>query len=304
MQNLKAGIDSQSIYLLIILSILWGGSFMFVGIAVKELPSLLIVFIRVAIAAAVLLPVHLALRGGLPRDANSWITVGGMSLLNNVIPFSAIVYGQHHITAGLAAVLNATTPLFGAIAMSLAGVEGLTMRKTVGLLLGLLGVTILRGMNATALNAETLGIMAVLLASASYGMSSLWAKRRLGAMPPLTSATCQLLVSTLVMGLLVLIFDNPARLAVVTPKTWFALCGLAVLSTSLAYLIFFRIIARAGPSVVLLVTMIIPVSAMLMGHYALGENFATQEVIGALVIGIALLVIDGRIFSLLSARRT
>jgi drug/metabolite transporter (DMT)-like permease len=304
MQNLKAGIDSQSIYLLIILSILWGGSFMFVGIAVKELPSLLIVFIRVAIAAAVLLPVHLALRGGLPRDANSWITVGGMSLLNNVIPFSAIVYGQHHITAGLAAVLNATTPLFGAIAMSLAGVEGLTMRKTVGLLLGLLGVTILRGMNATALNAETLGIMAVLLASASYGMSSLWAKRRLGAMPPLTSATCQLLVSTLVMGLLVFIFDNPARLAVVTPKTWFALCGLAVLSTSLAYLIFFRIIARAGPSVVLLVTMIIPLSAMLMGHFALGENFATQEVIGALVIGIALLVIDGRIFSLLSARPT
>jgi drug/metabolite transporter (DMT)-like permease len=304
MQNQKTGIDSQSVCLLIALSILWGGSYLFVGIAVKELPSLLIVFARVAIAAAVLLPLHWSLQGNLPRDAKSWIWAGGMSLLNNVIPFSAIAYGQHHIAAGLAAVLNATTPLFGAVVMALAGAEALTVRKTAGLLLGLVGVMILRGMNAASLNAETLGILAVLLASASYGTSGLWAKRRVGNMPPLTSATCQLVVSAIIMGVLALSLDSPAKLAHVSTNTWVALCALAVLSTSLAYLIFFRIIARAGPSVVLLVTMIIPVSALLMGHYVLGEAFSSQEITGALVIGIALLVIDGRVLDLFSPKAT
>ncbi len=302
MQNQKSGIDSQSIYLLLALSLLWGGSFMFVGIAVKELPSLLIVFLRVAIAAAVLLPVHMIFQGDLPRDKASWITAGGMSLFNNVIPFTAIVYGQHHISAGLAAVLNATTPLFGAIIMALAGAEALSGRKILGLLLGLIGVMVLRGANLASLNAETLGILAVLMASASYGLSSLWAKRRLGNLPPLTSATCQLIISSLVMAALVFAFDDPTKLAAVSSKAWAALAGLAILSTSLAYLIFFRIIARAGASVVLLVTMIIPVSAMLMGHYVLGEYFGPREIIGALIIGVALLIIDGRVLKLLSPR--
>jgi drug/metabolite transporter (DMT)-like permease len=276
---------------------------MFIGIAVKELPSLLIVFVRVAIAACVLLPLHLMLRGGLPVDQRTWITVGGMSVLNNVIPFSAIVYGQHSISAGLAAVLNATTPLFGAIFMAMAGAEALSLRKVSGLLLGLAGVVVLRGVGTASVTAETVGLLAVLLASASYGLSSLWAKRRLSGIPPLTSATCQLLVSTVIMGVLAAVFEEPTKLLNVSGRTWVALLGLAVLSTSLAYLIFFRIIERSGASVVILVTMIIPATALVMGHYVLTEPFVLREIVGALIIAAALLVIDGRVFNSFKAGR-
>jgi drug/metabolite transporter (DMT)-like permease len=295
-------IESRDWLLLLILSLLWGGSFLFVGIAVKELPALLIVFARVGIAAAVLVPAHLILQGPLPRSANMWIAAIGMAFLNNVIPFTAIAYGQHSITVGLASVINATTPLFGAVIMTLAGAEVLTGQKIAGLLLGLAGVFVLRGLGIADLNQETLGILAVLLASASYGASSLWAKKKLKDVPPMTSATCQLLCSTVVMGLLVVMFADPAQYLATSGPTWTALIALAVISTSIAYLIFFRIIASAGPSVVLLVTMLIPVSAIVLGAIFLDERLSPNELIGTLMIGCALLVIDGRVLRWLGLR--
>jgi drug/metabolite transporter (DMT)-like permease len=287
-------ISNESWLLLILLSILWGGSFLFIGIAVKELPSLLIVFVRVAIAAAVLLPVHWLLQGALPRDAKTWIAVGGMSIVNNVIPFSLIVYGQHSITSGLASVINASTPFFGAVFMAVAAIETLRKSKIAGLVIGLVGVMVLRGVSLTDFNQESLGILAVLAASASYGVSSLWAKKRLGGVPPVTSATCQLMCSSIVMALLVAVFSDYTLLGQASFKTWAALAGLAVFSTSIAYLLFFRIIATAGPSVVLLVTMLIPVPAIIMGSVFLGEVIVPREIAGAALIALGLLVIDGR----------
>jgi drug/metabolite transporter (DMT)-like permease len=279
---------------LCILSVLWGASFLFIGIAVKELDSLLIVFARVAIAALVLVPVHLVLKGGLPRDRSTWVKLGVMSILNNVIPFTAIVYGQHFITAGLASVINATTPLFGAVIMAVAAVEALTRRKITGLLLGLAGVVILKGVGFADLNQQTIGILAVMLASLSYALSGLWAKKNITGIPPVTSATCQLIVSSVVMAVLMLLFSDVTRLGNASSSAWFALIALAVVSTSIAYLIFFRIIASAGPSVVLLVTMMIPVSAIAMGAVFLDEALLMREIVGAVVIGLGLLVIDGR----------
>jgi drug/metabolite transporter (DMT)-like permease len=302
MAKQDSSIDNQSWALLLLLSVLWGGSFIFIGFAVKELPSLLIVFTRVALAAAILLPVHFLLQGALPKDRNIWIAVVGMSIVNNVIPFTLIVYGQHHITAGLASVINATTPMFGAAVMAIAGAESLTARKFAGLLLGLLGVIVLRGLSICDLNQETIGILAVLAASASYGAGSLWAKNRLKGIPPVTSATGQLLCSTLFMGFLVAVFSTPSQLFQVSTESWLALIGLALISTAIAYLIFFRIIARAGPSVVLLVTMLIPVSAIAMGYVFLGERLSMREVTGTLIIGLALVIIDGRAISALSDR--
>lgn len=284
------------------LSVLWGGSFVFIGVAVRELPSLLIVFVRVSLAAAILLPVHFLLQGALPRDRSMWIAVGGMSILNNVIPFTLIVYGQHSITAGLASVINATTPMFGAAIMALAGTEALTARRLTGLAIGLMGVIVLRGLSVIDLNQETLGIIAVLAASASYGMGGLWAKSRLREIPPVTSATGQLLCSTVVMTILVAIFAEPAHLLQISARAWAALAGLALISTAIAYLIFFRIIARAGASVVLLVTMMIPVSAIAMGYFFLGERLLIREVIGTLIIGFALVIIDGRAVSWLKRK--
>ncbi len=293
-QTSNASVSNQNWALLLLLSVLWGGSFLFVGIAVKELPALLIVFARVSIAAAVLVPVHLLMQGALPRDPKRWMALAGMSVFNNVIPFTAIVYGQHYITAGLASVINATTPLFGAMFMALAAVESLTGRKIAGLLLGLAGVIVLKGVGFGDLNQETIGILAVVCASASYGISALWAKKNLAGIPPVTSATCQLLSSTVMMAILVLMFSDPGQYRSVSVGTWAALIGLAILSTSIAYLIFFRIIAAAGASVVLLVTMIIPVPAVIMGAVFLGERLSLREILGAFMICAGLMVIDGK----------
>ena len=268
---------------------------MLIGIAVKELPSLLIVFARVAIAGAVLVPVHLIVQGALPHDRYTWIATGGMALLNNVIPFSLIVYGQHLISASLASVINATTPFFGAFIMAVAGAEALSGRKLVGIIIGILGVVVLRGFSLGGGGTEQLGIFAVLTASMSYGASSLWAKRNLGGIPPITSATCQLICSSIMMMVVVTLFSDIALLGQAGAETWWALIGLAVLSTSLAYLLFFRIIATSGASVVLLVTMIIPVPASIMAWLVLGDKLTLREIAGAAVIGLGLLVIDGRL---------
>jgi drug/metabolite transporter (DMT)-like permease len=278
-----------------ILSLLWGASFLFIGIAVRELDSLLIVFARVAMAAVVLVPVHFVLQGSLPRDRTIWFKIGVMSILNNVIPFSAIVYGQHYITAGLASVINATTPLFGALIMAVAAAEALTGRKIAGLLLGFAGVVLLKGVGLVELNQQTVGIFAVILASFSYALSGLWAKKHIVGIAPVTSATCQLIVSSIIMGVLVTLFSDVTRLSAVSNGTWLALIGLSVISTAIAYLIFFRIIQTSGPSVVLLVTMMIPVSAIAMGAVFLNEALLPREIIGTLVIGVGLLVIDGRV---------
>jgi drug/metabolite transporter (DMT)-like permease len=288
-------IDAQSWILLLVLSLIWGGSFLFIAIAVKELPALLIVLARVGLAAALLIPVHLFWIGKLPRDARTWLACGGMSVMNNVIPFTAISWGQHHITGGLASVINATTPMFAALFMALAGLEGITRRKAVALGLGLLGVLILKGGGFGDLGAQTLGILAVLVASACYGLSAPWSKRMLTGIPPLTTATLQLTISTVLMAIIVALFADVTDYAAASRDTWLALVLLAGLSTSVAYLLFFLIIARAGPSFVSLVTMIIPVSAILLGYGVLGEKLTLNEVAGALVIGLALLIIDGRV---------
>ncbi|MCA0432550.1 MAG: DMT family transporter [Proteobacteria bacterium] len=281
--------------LLVVLSILWGGSFIFIGVAVKELPALLIVLARVVLAAAILLPLHFWLQGPLPRDRRSWTSFFVMSLTNNVIPFTAIVYGQHFITAGLASVINATTPLFAAVVMATAGVEGLTRRKSVGLFLGIAGVVVLRGVGFADLGQETIGILSCLLASASYGFGALWAKKRLTGIPAVTSATGQLLCSSLTVAILALLFAEPSQFLAVSSHAWLAILGLAILSTAVAYLLFFKIITRSGPMAANLVTMLIPVSAIAMGAAYLGERITANEVLGAVLIGFALLIIDGQL---------
>jgi drug/metabolite transporter (DMT)-like permease len=291
----QAQADFQSWLLLILLSILWGGSFMFIAVAVKELSALQIVLARVGIAALLLIPIHLVWQGPLPTDRRTWTAALGMSVMNNVLPFTLITWGQHYITGGLASVINATTPMFTALFLAAFSLEAITPRKIIALVIGLVGVGIIRGVEFSNLGPQGLGILAVMLASSFYGLSGPWSKTRLVGIPPLTTATCQMIGSSIMMTVIVALFGDFGEYAAVTPNTWAALIGLAALSTSLAYLLFFRIIARAGPSFVSLCTMIIPVFAILMGFLFLGETLTTNEVLGACVIGIALLIIDGRL---------
>ena len=280
--------------MLLLLSVIWGGSYLFVGIAVKDLSPLVIVMTRVIIAAAALLPLHFLLVGPLPRDRAAWTAIIGLSVFNNVIPFTLIVTGQTMIASGLASVINATAPLFGVACIAAAGLEPLIPRKVLGILIGILGVAVLKGGTLLGQSSQGLGILLCLGAAASYGVGSLWAKLKLKNTPPLSMATAQLLCSSAIMTVLAFSFDNPSQLLAASTESWLAILGLSLLSTSLAYIIFFRVVARSGPANVLLVTMLIPVSAIAMGFAFLGETLDMMEIIGTIIIILALVVIDGR----------
>ena len=223
--------------------------------------------------------------------------------LNNVIPFTLIVTAQTMIASGLASVINATAPMFGAVVMALAGEERLMGRRMVALAVGVAGVAVLKGAALGSLDQQGAGIALVLAAAASYGVSSLWVKRRAKGIAPLTMATGQLICSTAIMAVLAFTFSTPSDLLHASPYVWSAIVGLAVLATALAYIVFFAIIARAGAANVLLVTMMIPVSAIFFGHVVLHEALTAQQFAGAAVVGLALLIFDGRPLRLLGLRQ-
>jgi len=291
-------IDGRDWGLLGILSVLWGGSFFFNGVALKELPPLTLVFLRVALAALILLPVLRAYRIGFPRGFSGWQPFFGIALLNNVLPFSLIVMGQTFIPSGLASILNATTPLFTVLVMAAAGDEKLLMRRVAGVLAGLIGVIILHGQDLDFANSQGVGILLCLAAAFSYGLSALYARRKLSNSPPLATATFQLLASSLMMAIVAGLVERPWQLPMPGATTWLAMAGLAALSTALAYIVFFQILRRSGSSNVMLVTLLIPVTALLLGYLVLGESISRREIVGAVVIGSALLLIDGRILDL------
>jgi drug/metabolite transporter (DMT)-like permease len=294
-------IDARTAQLLVFLSILWGGSFFFTGAAVRELPPLTIVLARVALGAAFLLPVFKMLGGTWPRTLAGWMPFLGMGLLNNVIPFSLQVGAQLYVSSGVTSVLNATTPVFGVIVLAAFGDERLIARRAAGVAIGLLGVVVLRGVS-TMDGSQTIGILLGLGGALSYGFAGLWGRRMLADAPPINSATCQLVCSTAVMLVLASIVEQPWQLPVPSTEAVLALLGLAAFSTSLAYIVFFTILARSGATNTLLVTLLIPVTAILLGHFVLGEPLHSREIVGAIIIGSALLVIDGRAVALLYRR--
>lgn len=285
--------------LLIALSILWGGSFLFVRVALDGVPPLTLVLARVVIASAVLLLLLRATGEALPRRRDVWLTLAVMALLNNIIPFSLIFWGQTAIPAGLAAILNATTPLFTVIVMHLFTIDDrATAGKAAGVALGFAGVVVLVGPAVTgALDTPLWALAACLAAALSYAFSGLWGRRikPLGLTPTFT-AWAQLTVTSLVMTPVVALVDRPWALAMPGLPAIAAVVALAVLSTALAYIIFFRILASAGPSNLLLVTFLIPVSAILLASLFLGERLAWTHFAGMGLIGIGLAAIDGRLW--------
>ncbi len=285
--------------LLIALSILWGGSFFFVRVALDGVPPLTLVLARVVIASAVLLLLLQATGEAMPRRRDVWLTLAVMALLNNIIPFSLIFWGQTAIPAGLAAILNATTPLFTVIVMHLFTTDDrATPGKAFGVALGFAGVVVLVGPAITgALDTPLWALAACLAAALSYAFSGLWGRRikPLGLTPTFT-AWAQLTVTSLVMTPVVALVDRPWALAMPGLPAIAAVIALAVLSTALAYTLFFRILASAGPSNLLLVTFLIPVSAILLASLFLGERLAWTHFAGMGLIGLGLAAIDGRLW--------
>lgn len=289
-------IDARDWSLLGLLSILWGGSFFFNGVVLKELPPLTVVFLRVTLAAIMLLRLY-GVR--FPDSLSGWAPFIAIGLLNNVLPFSLIVTGQTYIPSGLASILNATTPLFTVVVMAVAGEEKLHARRIAGVIAGLVGVIILHGDGFGFESGQGLGILLCLAAAFSYGLSALLARRLLSNSPPLGTATFQMLASAVMMTVVAGLVERPWQLPMPGATTWLAVIGLAALSTALAYIVFFQILRRSGATNVMLVTLLIPVTAILLGVLVLGEQISLREIAGALVIGSALIVIDGRVLRLL-----
>ncbi len=296
--------DGQDWSLLILLSVLWGGAYFFAGVAVKELPPLTVVLARVSLAAIALLPLFWYLGYALPRRVADWLPFVGMGLLNNVLPFGLIFAGQTQITVGLSSIINAMTPLATVVVMASFRQERLTAYRTIGVILGVLGVAVLRGFDGSIDSSQTLGIALCLAAAVSYGFAALWGRKFLAGVPPVKSATCQLICSTLIMIAVVAFIDRPWTLPTPSQGTLFSLVMLAIFGTALAYIVFFRILVHAGASNVMLVTLLIPVTALFLGNVFLGEPIQSKEVIGALIIGAGLLFIDGRVIDRLAGKHT
>ncbi|TPQ52577.1 EamA family transporter [Prosthecomicrobium hirschii] len=288
--------------LLVTLSVLWGGTFLFNRLAVGEIPPTTLVLARVGLAALVLLAILSATGGRLAFDRRRLFDYVGMGLLNNVIPFVLIVWGQKTIAAGLASILNATTPIFAVLLTHWMTDEKATPAKFAGVLVGILGVAVLVGPGRIDFaGTEFLAELACLGAAVSYGFSSVWSRRFRGS-PPLETATGQLTASTVILLPLSLFADQPWTLPMPGTTALVCVAALAVLSTALAYLIFFRIVVIAGATSAMLVTLLIPPSAILLGWLVLGERLAPQHFAGMGLIALGLLTIDGRLLKAIAAR--
>jgi drug/metabolite transporter (DMT)-like permease len=280
--------------MLVALSLLWGGSFFFVGVAVREWPPLPIVLVRVAIAAGTLWLVVLALRLPVRRDRAALVAHLGMGLLNNAIPFGLIVFAQGSLPSGVAAILNATTPLWAVLVAHAAGAERASWMRAGGAALGFAGVAAMVGADPAG-GFGGIAAGAVLLATLSYALAGVFGRRlRALAIPPLVAAAGQTTAATLLMAPLVLAFT--AALQLPSAAMAASLVGIGLLSTALAYLLYFRLLASAGPVNLLLVTLLVPVSAVLLGVLVLGEALAPRHALGMAAIAAGLALIDGRLF--------
>lgn len=278
---------------LIFLSLLWGGSFFFVEIALTALPPLAVVWVRLA-TGAVCLGLILALSGvPFPKGRAVWLALAGMGFLNNAIPFTLFALAQGQITGALAAILNATTPLFTLVAVHLfTDDEGITPRRALGLIAGLGGVAVM--MWGQALDGTVLAKLACLGAAASYGVAGVWSRRfrRLGT-TPLQIAFGQCASAALLVLPVMLVVSPPFGLPVPPLRVWAALAGLGLLSTVLAYLLFFRILASAGAVRLALVTFLIPVSATVLGMAFLSQVPEPRHLAGFALIAAGLVAVGG-----------
>ena len=284
--------------LLVLLSVVWGGSFFFNGIALREFPTLTIVTARVGLAALALLFLTRMLGQGIQLNRQILKAFFGMSFLNNVVPFSLIVWGQQHIASGVASILNATTPLFTMlVAHWFTTDEKINPRRLLGVLTGMGGVGLMMGLDSMESSGfHLLGQSAILLAAFSYGLAGVYGKRFAQLeIPPLATATGQLCASSMILIPLTFWIDQPWTMAMPSIEGMGSLLGIALLSTALAYVIYFRLLKTAGATNLLLVTLLIPVSAIILGVFLLDESLEPQHLSGMAVISLGLLIMDGRL---------
>ncbi|MFL6794302.1 MAG: DMT family transporter [Sphingomicrobium sp.] len=287
-----------------ILAVIWGGAFFFIGVAVKHVPPLTYVWLRLTIAAAAMW-LFLRFKGqslGLPKQV--WGSILLLAMLNNALPFTLFGWGQTHIASGLASILNATTPIWGVlVAHFLTHDERMTPRKIGGVLLGFGGVATMIGPALLAnIGTDALAQLACVTASLSYALAAVWARRfrRMGV-SPLSVTTGQLTAGAAMMLPFALFVDQPWTHALPPLSAWGAIVALALLCTAFGYVLYFRLIETSGATNALLVTLLVPPVAIVLGALFLNETLAVQDFLGLGLIALGLAAIDGRLLNLLRA---
>ena len=303
---IRSQMNGSDWLIMVALGLIWGGAFFFIGVAVRHVQPLTYVWLRLTIGAAGLWT-YLMIRGvriSLPRQA--WGSILLLALLNNALPFALFGWGQTHIASGLASILNATTPIWGVVvAHFLTHDERMSPRKVAGVLLGFGGVATMIGPSLlSSLGASALAELACVAASLSYALAAVWARRfkRLG-ISPFSVTTGQLTAGALFMLPISMIVDRPWNHAFPPLSAWAAIAALALLCTAFGYVLYFRLIDHAGATNALLVTLLVPPIAILLGGLFLGETLAPQDFAGLALIALGLAAIDGRLLSAWRRRR-
>ncbi len=289
---------------LVLLSVIWGASFFFYRVMVAELPPMTIVFGRLAIAAAAL---HLFLRAGgdaLRVPLRTWARFTALGTVNNVLPFTLIAYSEMRISAGVAALIIGCVPVFSALAAHLlTRDEKMTANRIAGVIFGLAGVVILIGKDALQglASADFAGELICLAAAVIYALAGIYS-RTFSHLPPLKVATGQVTMGAVVILPFMLVFDRPWNLPLPSAPVWGSLLAIALMGTAFAYILFFRLIGRIGAMNISLVTLLQPASAAFLGWMLLQEGLGAKDFAGMVVIGLGLLMIDGRILKRVGSR--
>ena len=287
----------QGWLLLFALSIIWGGSFLSNRVVLEEVPVLTVVAFRVS-AAAILLWIWVFLRRlPLPKGGKRWALIALSGVLNNVVPFTLIVWGQQHIPSGLAGILNSTTVIFTVLLAALVFAdERLTLRKLTGVVLGFVGVSLAVGFSSLRhLDPFSLGQLAVVGATMSYAVAGVVGRFSMAGVRAEVGAAATLTASSLIMVPLALSLEGVPNVDL-APTTWAGLLYLGVMASAVAYLLFYRILIMAGAGNLSLVTLLIAPIAIILGAIVYGETLAPNAYLGFAVIAFGLLVIDGRLF--------
>lgn len=283
---------------LTLLAAIWGGAFFFIDVAVAEVAPLTFVWLRLMIAAAALW-LYLWVRGQLPLlPAGGFGAMVVLAFLNNALPFSLFAWGMTHIDGGLGSILNATSPIWAVLAAHVfTRDEPMTAGKLAGVGLGLAGVIVMIGPDLLGtVGDQALAQLACLVGALSYSLAGVWARRfRVMAIPPASVAAWQLVLAAAMMAPLALALDRPWLAEMPSASAWAAIVALAVVCSAFAYILYFRLIERAGATNALLVTLLVPPVAIMLSATFLGERLAPQHFGGLALIAVGLAAIDGRL---------
>ena len=287
------------------LAALWGPSFLFIKVAVEEIPPLTLVLGRVAIGAAFLLVVLVAQRRRLPNDRRLWGHLAVVAMLHNALPWVLLSWGEQYIDSALASILNGTTPLFTIIlAHFLVAGDRMTAPKLLGVLLGFAGLMLLILPSLSGgVQASTWGLLAVTAAAAIYGVAMIYSRNHLRGLPPLVAPATQLLLATAYMAPVALIFDQPWTLDRPSAAALVSLFLLGIMGTGLAFIVYYRLLETANPTYISMVTYVIPIFGVILGVLVLDEQLTWLALVGFGLILLGVMVVNGLFANHLPMRR-